>query len=152
MIGRGSAGNMRPALCRLQTVMDMEVKMENEIFDWAAKCNFAVTVCDYNAVVIYMNEKSKATFAKYGNIVGKSLKECHSPKSWEMINKLLAEGGTNAYTITKEGINKLIYQTAWFTDDPSKGILLADGRIVGGLVELSIVLPVEMPHFNRDAK
>lgn len=125
---------------------------ENELFDWAAKCGFAVTICDCNASVIYMNEKSKATFAKYGNIIGSSLKGCHSPKSWEMIQKLLSTGSSNSYTITKNGINKLIHQTPWFTEDPEKGILLPDGRIVGGLVELSIELPADMPHYNRDAQ
>ncbi|MBE6229215.1 MAG: PAS sensor protein [Bacteroidales bacterium] len=125
---------------------------ENELFDWAAKCGFAVTICDCNASVIYMNEKSKATFAKYGNIIGSSLKGCHSPKSWEMIQKLLSTGSSNSYTITKNGINKLIHQTPWFTEEPAKGILLPDGRIVGGLVELSIELPADMPHYNRDAQ
>lgn len=121
-----------------------------KLFDWAAKCGFAVTICDCDATVIYMNEKSKATFAKHGNMIGKNLKECHSPKSWEMIVKLLAEGASNSYTITKNGVNKLIHQTPWFTDDKEKGICLADGRVVGGLVELSIVIPQDMPHYNRD--
>jgi hypothetical protein len=67
-----------------------------------------------------------------------------------MIGKLLSEGASNSYTITKNGINKLIHQTPWFTTDPSKGIVLEDGRIVGGLVELSIELPADMPHYNRD--
>lgn len=125
---------------------------ENTLFDWAAKCNFAVTICDCNATVIYMNEKSRATFAKYGNIVGSSLMGCHSPKSWEMIGKLLSTGASNSYTITKNGINKLIHQTPWFTENKEKGIALPDGRVVGGLVELSIELPADMPHFDRDAQ
>lgn len=125
---------------------------KNKIFDWASKCGFAVTICDCNAIVIYMNEKSKATFEKYGNIIGSSLKGCHSPKSWEMIQHLLNSGESNSYTITKGGVNKLIHQTPWFTDNASEGIVLEDGRIVGGLVELSIVTPADMPHFNRDAQ
>lgn len=125
---------------------------ENELFDWAAKCGFAVTICDCNATVIYMNEKSKAVFAKYGNIIGSSLKNCHSPKSWDMIQRLLSTGSSNSYTITKNSVNKLIHQTPWFTEDMAKGITLADGRVVGGLVELSIELPADMPHYNRDAQ
>ena len=125
---------------------------ENELFDWAAKCGFAVTICDCNATVIYMNEKSKATFAKYGNIIGSSLKNCHSSKSWEMIQKLLSTGSSNSYTITKNGVNKLIHQTPWFTESMAKGIALPDGRVLGDLVELSIELPADMPHYNRDAQ
>lgn len=125
--------------------------MEKEkLFDWAAKCSFAVTICDCNADVIYMNSKSKATFEKYGNMIGRNLKGCHSPKSWDAITKMLSEGSSNSYTITKNGVNKLIHQTPWFTDNADGGILLKDGRIVGGLVELSIELPSDMPHYNRD--
>ena len=46
---------------------------------------------------------------------------------------------TNAYTIEKAGVKKLIYQAPWFR---------ADGAF-GGLVELSMVIPAEMPHFVR---
>ena len=47
--------------------------------------------------------------------------------------------GTNAYTIEKAGVKKLIYQAPWFHD----------GGVFGGLVELSMVIPMEMPHFIR---
>jgi hypothetical protein len=50
------------------------------------------------------------------------------------------EGAANIYTIQKKGRKKLICQVPWFQQDGS----------VGGLVELSIPLPEEMPHFNRD--
>ena len=45
----------------------------------------------------------------------------------------------NAYTIEKNGIKKLIYQTPWFMD----------GKF-SGLVEISLPLPEELPHFIRN--
>ncbi|MDD2576134.1 MAG: diguanylate cyclase, partial [Bacteroidales bacterium] len=45
---------------------------------------------------------------------------------------------TNAYTIEKEGLKKLIYQTPWYENGE-----------FGGLVEFSIVIPMDMPHFVR---
>lgn len=51
---------------------------------------------------------------------------------------MLQTGGSNAYTIEKNGIKKMIYQTAWFNEG-----------IVGGLVEISMELPGEMPHYIR---
>ncbi|MBR5611017.1 MAG: hypothetical protein IKW65_05805 [Bacteroidales bacterium] len=42
-------------------------------------------------------------------------------------------------TISKKGLRKMIYQTVW----------RQDGK-VAGLVEFSIVLPEEMPHYDRD--
>ena len=44
----------------------------------------------------------------------------------------------NVYTIEKNGIKKLIYQSPWF----EKGVMK-------GLVELSLEIPFDMPHFIR---
>lgn len=110
-------------------------------FDWAEELNVAVTVCDLDGTVLYMNEKSARTFSKSGGkeLVGKSLMGCHSDKSREKIAELMGNASTNAYTIDKNGIKKLIYQTPWFEDGKIKG-----------LVEFSLEIPFEMPHFKRE--
>jgi transcriptional regulator with PAS, ATPase and Fis domain len=112
--------------------------MENIIPDWAKEMNCAVTVCDTEGIIIYMNDKAKATFASHGDLVGKSLMGCHSDRSKGIIVHLLETGGYNAYTIEKEGLRKMIYQTAW----------KQDGK-VAGLVEISMVIPQDMPHYIR---
>ena len=108
--------------------------------NWSSSIDVAVTVCDRDGVILEMNDKSKATFVKDGGgaLVGKSLFDCHGPASAAQVRALLAEGRTNAYTIEKGGARKLIYQTPWY-----------DGGAVAGLVELSIVLPEQMPHRVR---
>ena len=106
--------------------------------DWAKEMNCAVTVCDKEGVIIYMNDKAKETFSKHGELVGKSLKPCHNENSKAIISKLLETGGTNSYTISKNGQKKMIYQTAW----------KHDGK-VAGLVEISMVISEEMPHYIR---
>lgn len=113
--------------------------MEKAIYEWAERLNCAVTVCDADTKIIYMNEKSKETFAKHGDIIGQNLLECHSEQSKKKIHELLSTGGKNAYTIEKNGQKKMIYQTAWMKEDGS----------VGGLVEISMVIPEEMPHYIR---
>lgn len=110
--------------------------MEN--FDWANEMNCAVTVCNTEGIILFMNEKSRQTYEKYGDLIGQNLKDCHSPRSWEIIQNLLAVGGANSYTIEKKGIHKMIYQTAWFKD----------GK-VAGLVEISMVIPEKLPHYVR---
>lgn len=75
---------------------------------------------------------------KHGNLIGKNLYECHSEKSKEIIRHLLATGGSNAYTIEKQGVHKVIYQTAW----------KKDGK-VAGIVEISMITPADMPHYVR---
>lgn len=108
------------------------------MYEWAKEMNCAVTVCDTDGNIIFMNQKSRDTFAKHGELAGKNLKACHSERSWEIIQQLLATGGSNSYTIQKNGVRKMIYQTAWF-----------DNGKVGGLVEISMVIPEEMPHYVR---
>lgn len=111
---------------------------DNLIPDWARTLPIAITVTDEQACIIYMNHKSETTFSNYGDLIGKSLMDCHNPNSAEIIRRLLREGGTNLYTIEKNGVKKLIWQGAWHRNEH-----------VAGLVEISIVLPPDMPHFIR---
>lgn len=110
--------------------------MEN--YEWAKEMNCAVTVCDAEGIIIYQNDKAVETYKKHGNVIGKNLYECHSEKSKEIIRHLLATGGSNAYTIGKQGVHKVIYQTAW----------KKDGK-VAGIVEISMITPADMPHYVR---
>ncbi len=111
------------------------------ITDWADTINGAITVCDADGIIIYMNETSQRSFEKDGgkNLVGKSLFPCHKPESAQLIKEFMENGKTNAYTILKKGVKKLIYQTPFYEN----------GK-VAGLVEFSFVLPEDMPHHNRD--
>ena len=113
----------------------------NEVLNWAKSLNCAITVSDLEGKITYMNEKSARTFEKSGgaSLIGKSLFDCHNPKSIVTIKRLMDKGETNVYTIEKAGVKKLIYQAPWY-----------DKGKVAGLVELSIETPFEMPHFIRD--
>ena len=110
--------------------------MEN----WKDGVNFAITVCDADGKVLEMNNKSAATFARSGgkDLVGNSLLDCHPEPSKTKLKKMLAEPYTNAYTIEKNGVKKLIYQFPWTKNgNPA------------GLVEFSLEIPLDMPHFIR---
>ncbi|MCK5224072.1 PAS sensor protein [Candidatus Calescamantes bacterium] len=108
--------------------------------DWTRELDASITVCDAEGNIVYMNDKAKATFKKWGgDLVGSNLKDCHNPNSWEIIKKLIAHDEKNIYTMEKEGIKKLIYQAPWYND-----------KKVAGLVELSLEIPFEMQHRVRD--
>ncbi len=100
----------------------------------------AVTVCDKNATIIYMNQKAEKTFEKWGGkkLIGTNLLACHNEKSKQKIATILKTGESNTYTIEKEGAKKLIHQSPWFIN----------GNIAG-LIEISIILPNPMEHFIR---
>lgn len=114
---------------------------ESVIPQWAYGMGCAVTVVDADCRIIYMNERSRQTFAARGgaDLIGHNLMDYHNERSQAIIRRLLEEGSTNCYTIEKNGVRKMIFQTAWRD---------AEGR-VGGLVELSMVIPDEMPHYVR---
>lgn len=105
---------------------------------WAEEMNCAVTVCDKEGVILYMNQRARETFAKYGDMIGKNLMGCHSDRSKQIIAHMIATGESNAYTILKNGQKKMIYQTPWRKDGE-----------VAGLVEISMVIAEDMPHYIR---
>ncbi|MDA8131553.1 MAG: PAS domain-containing protein [Elusimicrobia bacterium] len=108
--------------------------------DWKDNVDFAMTVCDAEGKITLMNAKAAATFAKSGGaeLVGKSLLDCHPEPSKTKLKDLLSSPRLNAYTIEKNGVKKLIYQAP-----------VMEGGKLAGIVELSLPLPAEMPHFVR---
>lgn len=113
--------------------------MDNDM-KWAEDIDGAITVCDTEGKVIYMNTRSRETFNKAGEtMVGRSMIPCHSESSQAIIHHMLTSGESHCYTITKKGRKKLIFQTPW-----------KENGEVAGLVEFSFVLPDDMPHYDRD--
>jgi PAS domain-containing protein len=108
---------------------------------WVRAFPGAITVCDAEGVILEMNERAVQTFENDGGraLVGRNLLDCHPEPSRSKVAALLASGQRNAYTIEKRGVKKLIYQAPWYRD----------GRFAG-LVELSLEIPPEMPHFVRE--
>ena len=106
----------------------------------AQELPFAITVCDTEATILYMNDRSISTFQKYGGteIIGTSLFLYHHGPAAEKLRELLDTATKNAYTIEKNGIKKLVYQSPWYKV----------GKFAG-LIELSLEIPIEMPHFVR---
>ena len=96
---------------------------------------WAITVCDLDGVVTYQNIRSREV---NGDMRGRSMLPCHSARSREIINRLIANGENNSYTIQKGALRKLIYQTPWY-----------ESGEVAGLVEFSLEIPEEMPHYIR---
>lgn len=104
----------------------------------------AITVTDEKGNFIDLNTHSKRVNLKSMDevLIGKNIMGCHNKRSQAIIDKMMQEKSCNIYTIEKKGQKKLIYQAPWFKEDGS----------FGGLVEISLVIPFEMPHYNRDKK
>ncbi|MHB8930427.1 MAG: diguanylate cyclase [Melioribacteraceae bacterium] len=107
---------------------------------WIKEFPAAITVCDTNGIITGMNEKSATVFENDGGyeLIGRNMFGCHTDVSKEKIKEIMNKQKPNIYTIEKNGKKKFIYQSPWFENGEIKG-----------LVELSIEIPFEMPHFIR---
>ena len=82
-------------------------------FPWAEAMNCAVTVCDKEGVIVYMNRKSRETFCKEGkSLIGSNLFGCHPEHAREKIRHMLSTGESNAYTILKHGVRNRLEKPA----------------------------------------
>lgn len=106
--------------------------------DYFKSIDVSITISDTEGNILYMNDKSQSVF---GSLVGSNMMGCHKASSQEIIHRLIDQAESNAYTIEKKGVKKLIYQTPWYSDE--------EKTIVGGLIEFSIILPDDMPHHIR---
>ncbi|MEI7492425.1 MAG: PAS domain-containing protein [Bacteroidota bacterium] len=109
--------------------------------EWIEKLDGSVIVTDLGGKVIYANSMAERTFVKPGelSLLGRDLMGCHNENSKKIIGRIMDEKVKNVYTIEKKGKKKLIYQTPWIVDGELRG-----------LVELSLEIPFDMPHFVRE--
>jgi hypothetical protein len=108
--------------------------------DWIESFAGAVTVCDLSGIVLEMNQRSAEMYRSYGGkaLIGRNLLECHPEPARKKLLHLLESGERNIYSIEKNGIKKLIYQTPW----------IVDGRRCG-IMELALEIPADMPNYIR---
>ena len=108
---------------------------------WSEEFEGAITICDREGIITYMNDGAKRVFMKYGgaDLMGTNLLDCHPEPSRSKVAEMLKTPTTNTYTIEKGGIKKIIHQSP-----------LYENGVFSGMVEMSFELPLVLPHFKRD--
>ncbi len=108
--------------------------------DWIREFPAAITVCDPQGLLLAMNDRAAKTYEKDGGyaLIGRNMLDCHPDPARSKVERMLAAHEKNVYTIEKNGVKKLIYQSPWFKD----------GKYAG-FVEISLEIPWEVPHFVR---
>ena len=107
--------------------------------DYLKEVNVAITVCDKEGNLLHLNDRSREVNGE--GLEGKNVYDCHPEPARSKLADIMANRSTNAYTIEKNGVKKLIYQTPWYENGEFRG-----------LVELSMEIPFEMPHYVRKPK
>ena len=77
----------------------------------------AVVICGLNHEILYMNPAAREIYAKHGNLIGKSIFDCHAPNSNDKIREVSAwfaksRGNNLVYTFHNEKQNKDVYMVA----------------------------------------
>jgi hypothetical protein len=108
---------------------------------WVEGLPVAVTVTAADGTIVEMNARSRESFAKDGGaaLLGQSVFDCHPEPARTKTVDLYARKAPNHYTIRKDGQKKVIHQLPWF-----------DNGVFAGFVEISIPIPDDLPHFDRD--
>ena len=109
-------------------------------FEWVREFPASITVCDSQGILIEMNERAAQALEKDGGraLIGKNILDCHPEPARAKTQNLLETRQKNVYTIEKNGVKKLIFQSPWYKNSE-----------FAGLVELSLEIPFEIPHFVR---
>ncbi len=109
-------------------------------FDWQKEFQGAITLCEPNGLITYFNDKAVKDFEKDGgaDLIGTNVLDCHPEPSKSQLREMLLNQKTNVYTIEKNGIKKLIYQSPLYEQGVHKGF-----------IELSFEIPFQMEHFVR---
>jgi transcriptional regulator with PAS, ATPase and Fis domain len=109
--------------------------------EWIHEFLAAITVCDAEGILLEMNDHAAKGYEKEGgrNLIGSNMLDCHPGDSLLKAQRLLAARAKNVYTIEKNGVKKLIYQSPWYKNGQ-----------YAGFVELSLEIPFgDLPHFVR---
>jgi transcriptional regulator with PAS, ATPase and Fis domain len=114
--------------------------MDYHDFSWVKEFPAAITVSDAQGIILEMNDKAAASFADDGGIklIGTNMLDCHPESARQKLEGLMERRERNVYTIEKNGVHKLIFQTPWYQE----------GKYAG-FIEMAFEIPAEMPHFIR---
>ncbi len=116
--------------------------MKSQESAWIKEFPGAITVCDHDGIILAMNDKAVISFEKDGGhlLIGKNIFDCHPEPARGKLERLMDNHQPNIYTIEKNGVKKLIYQSPWYQNGE-----------YSGFIELSLEVPFEIPHFVRES-
>lgn len=108
---------------------------------WQDELGAAITVADETGRIVAINRRAAETLAAEGGraLLGSDVFACHPEPARALLREMYAEHRAHHYTINRQGQKKIIHQMPVFTDGEFRGF-----------VEISIPIPDEIPHFDRD--
>lgn len=125
-----------------QEIHIIYITLYSNMIPYFEEADIAVTICDKEGKIIEMNGQSREVNLKPGqDLIGKNVLDCHPEPARSLLEHLMTHEEKHVYTITKGSRKKLIYQIPWYQEGD-----------YAGFIELSMIIPEEMPHYIRKPK
>lgn len=125
-----------------QEIHIIYITLYSNMIPYFEEADIAVTICDKEGKIIEMNGQSREVNLKPGqDLIGKNVLDCHPEPARSLLEHLMTHEEKHVYTITKGSRKKLIYQIPWYQEGA-----------YAGFIELSMIIPEEMPHYIRKPK
>lgn len=108
---------------------------------WVSGLPAEVMVCDPTGIILEMNAHAGELFAEDGGIglLGENVLDCHPAPAAEKLERMLHDQAANAYFNTEDDEKRFFFQSPWYLSGA-----------YAGFVEISFVVPEEIPHFIRE--
>lgn len=109
--------------------------------EWFEHLPCALTVCDRDYKILYLNKAAAEVNAESGGkaLIGRSLLDCHPQRARRMLRRVMASGKPHVFTTERRGVKKMVYEAHWQNDGE-----------VGGMVEVYFRLPRKVRNLGRD--
>lgn len=109
---------------------------------WVKEFPARLVVIDKNYTIIDLTEQAARVLSPGGgpDLMGLSVLDCHPEQARAKLLELIQERKTNIYIYTREGQKYLVVQAPW----------TISGEFAG-YFDLTIKLPANLPHFDRDS-
>ena len=108
--------------------------------NWFDEIPVGITTCDTKGVITSMNDRAALIFKKSGGrkLIGKNMLACHPEAAQKKIMELLETKQPNAYTVEKNGVKSLLYQSPRYKNG-----------MFTGYVEFIFTLPGQMAQLTE---
>lgn len=90
--------------------------------DWSDEYPGAITVCDAQGIILYMNRKAVKVLVGEGpSVIGKNVLDCHPEPARSKLAEMLKTQTPNSYTIEKKRHQKIDPSVALVSKRPVHG-------------------------------
>jgi len=107
---------------------------------WVEELPMAITVCNSEGIILYMNRKACEIYSESGGkgLIGRNLLECHRGAVLDKLRNVFKSRTVNCYMIEKGESKKMVYQTPWYENDTYMGY-----------IEFIMEIPDYIPKYKR---